>query len=61
VNNKTIFDGQNGSCARFDGENAEQETLLGGVPVEEDFSGGATHWFIIANDKFIGNLNGKGF
>lgn len=29
---RTIFDGQNGSCARFDGIDAEPETLLGGVP-----------------------------
>lgn len=58
---KTIFDGQNGSCARFDGVNAEPETLLGGVPSERDFISGATHWFTITQGKFTGNLNGKAF
>ena len=58
---RTIFDGQNGSCARFDGIDAEPETLLGGVPSEEDFISGATHWFTIANGEFTGNLNGKAF
>lgn len=58
---RTIFDGQNGSCARFDGIDAEPETLLGGVPSEEDFISGATHWFTIANGEFTGKLNGKVF
>lgn len=58
---RTIFDGQNGSCARFDGIDAEPETLLGGVPSEEDFISGATHWFTIANGEFTGKLNGKAF
>ena len=58
---RTIFDGQNGSCARFDGIDAEPETLLGGVPSEEDFISGATHWFTIANGEFTGKLNGKTF
>lgn len=58
---RTIFDGQNGSCARFDSIDAEPETLLGDVPSEEDFIGGATHWFTIANGKFTGKLNGKAF
>lgn len=58
---RTVFDGQNGSCARFDGINAEPETLLGGVPTEESFINGATHWFTIANGEFTGNLNGEAF
>jgi len=58
---RTIFDGQNGSCARFDGIDTEPETLLGGVPSEEDFISGATHWFTIANGEFTGNLNGEAF
>ena len=58
---RTIFGGQNGSCARFDGIDAEPETLLGGVPSEKDFISGATHWFTIANGEFTGKLNGKTF
>lgn len=58
---KTIFDGQNGSCARFDGVNSEPDTLLGGVPSEKDFISGATHWFTITNGEFTGNLCGKAF
>lgn len=46
---------------RFDGVNVEPETLLGGVPWEEDFISGATHWFTIANGEFTGKLNGKAF
>lgn len=58
---KTIFDGQNGSCARFDGVNSEPDTLLGRVPLEEDFISGATHWFTITNGEFTGNMGGKAF
>lgn len=54
---KTIFDGQNGSCARFDGVDTEPDTLLGGLPSEEDFINGATHWFTIHQGKFTGRLN----
>ncbi len=58
---KTIFNGQNGSCARFDGIDAEPETLLGNVSSEKDFISGATHWFTITDGEFTGKLNGKDF
>lgn len=58
---KTIFDGQNGSCARFDGVNSEPDTLLGRVPSEKDLISGATHWFTITNGEFTGNMGGKAF
>lgn len=57
---KTIFSGKNGSCARFDGVE-EPATLLDGVPDEQAYIDGATHWFTLKDDKFTGELNGTGF
>lgn len=56
---KTIFDGLNGSCARFDGVESKPQSLFGRAPLDKEFLIGATHWFTLANGKFTGLLNGK--
>ncbi|WP_033117667.1 hypothetical protein [Intestinimonas butyriciproducens] len=57
---KTIFSGKDGSCARFDGV-GEPVSLLEGVPDEQAFIDGATHWFTLKDDKFTGELDGTTF
>lgn len=55
-----IFSGHEGSCARFD-DVEEPASLLNGVPYEEEFTKGATHWLTLKNDEFTGELNGTAF
>ena len=56
---RTIFDGDNGSCARFD--NVKRPRPSGSVPDAESFIEGATHWFTIKDGSFTGNLGGEKF
>ncbi|NMA51923.1 MAG: hypothetical protein GX949_02800, partial [Peptococcaceae bacterium] len=57
---KTIFSGKEGSCARFD-DVEEPASLLNGVPDEQAFIEGATHWFTLKDDKLTGELDGITF
>jgi hypothetical protein len=58
---RTIFDGDNGSCARFDNVKSEPASIFGSVPDAESFIEGATHWFTIKDGSFTGNLGGEKF
>ncbi len=58
---RTIFDGNDGSCARFDGMDSEPSTIFCVVPEAASFIDGATHWFTVSNGEFTGNLGGTGF
>ncbi len=58
---RTIFNGLNGSCARYDGVESKPQSLLGSAPLGDEFFAGATHWFTLTNGRFTGLLNGKAF
>jgi hypothetical protein len=58
---RTIFDGTNGSCARFDNVDTEPASIFGSAPDAGSFIDGATHWFTITDGSFTGNLNGEAF
>lgn len=57
---RTIFSGNNGSYARFDDVD-EPATILDGVPDEQEFIDGATHWLTVKDNKFTGELKGTAF
>lgn len=54
---RAIFSGKEGSYARFD-DVEEPASLFDGVPNEQEFIKGATHWFTFKDGKFTGELNG---
>ncbi len=58
---RIIFEGSDGSCARFDNVASQPESILGSVPDAGSFIEGATHWFTITDGSFTGNLGGKAF
>ncbi|MFY9174359.1 MAG: hypothetical protein WAO24_03305 [Peptococcia bacterium] len=57
---RAIISGNEGSCARFD-DAEEPASLLDGVPDEQTFIEGATHWFTLKNDEFTGKLGDTSF
>lgn len=57
---RVIFSGNDGSLARFD-DVEEPTSLVTGVPSEQDFIKGATHWLTVKNGKFTGELAGEAF
>ena len=56
-----IFQGNNGSVARFDSINEKPESILGKTPDPAKFIQGATHWYTIQDGKFTGKLGGEEF
>lgn len=58
---RILFEGKNGSCARFDNAQAPPESILGATPDAASFIEGATHWFTITDGSFTGNLGGDAF
>ena len=58
---KLIFEGSNGSCARFDNVSSEPYSIYGDIPDAQAFIDGATHWLTITDGKFVGNLDGQDF
>lgn len=57
---RIIFSGTDGSAARFD-DAEEPASIIDGVPGEQEFIAGATHWLTVKNGEFTGELNGFGF
>ncbi|MGI6577193.1 MAG: hypothetical protein ACOX1Q_03900 [Eubacteriales bacterium] len=57
---RIMFSENGGSCARFD-DVEEPASILGGVPGEQEFIKGATHWFTLEDGKFTGELDGSAF
>lgn len=55
-----IFSSKEGSVARFN-DVGEPDSILDGVPDEQDFIDGATHWFTLKDDEFTGELGGNTF
>ncbi len=58
---RTIFEGSNGSSARFDNVNSEPDSIFGNAPDPDTFIEGATHWLTVDNGKFSGRLNKNEF
>jgi hypothetical protein len=57
---RNIFFGTEGSAARFD-EVGEPDSIIDGVPDEQELIEGATHWLTLKNGKFTGELKGVAF
>lgn len=57
---KNIIFGTDGSAARFD-DAEEPSSIIDGVPGEQEFIEGATHWITIKNGEFTGELDGTAF
>lgn len=57
---KYIFVGREGSIARFNNVE-EPDSILDGVPDEQEFINGATHWLTLKDDEFTGELDGIAF
>jgi hypothetical protein len=58
---RIIFNGSNGSCARFDNAEAQPESIFGTIPDAASFIEGATHWYTLTDGSFTGNLGGEAF
>jgi predicted small lipoprotein YifL len=58
---RIVFNGSNGSCARFDNVEAQPESIFATIPDAAPFIEGATHWFTITDGSFTGSLGGEAF
>lgn len=60
-NYKLLFDGENGTYARFDGVESEPASIYCNAPDASTFTEGATHWFTLTDGQFTGNISGTEF
>lgn len=58
---RTIFEGTNGTFARFDGVDSEPDSIYCNVPDDDTFIDGASHWLNITDGEFKGNIRGTEF
>ena len=58
---RTIFEGTDGSWARFDNVTSEPTSIYTHAPEGKAFIEGATHWFTIEDGSFTGSLDGEVF
>lgn len=56
-----VFDGENGTYARFNGVETEPTSIYGNAPDTSTITDGATSWFTLTDGQFTGNIDGQEF